>query len=422
MGDSPEQADTRASPPLLAAGQRAPFLRAPEASRSIFLVIFAAALAPLAAGVVFFGWRALAITALSVGGCMAVEGAYYRVTRTPALLGRSHAAVTGLLLALTLPPFSPWYVPLTGAVFAIIVGKAIFGGVGHFLWQPALVGRLAVAVIFAAPIGALNPKLWPVLAQPQIILGDVAESRPDPTYRTWRGAIAPPAADAFALPRPRETLRQLTVRAQTPPDSIAATLRHMPPAWDLICGAHAGGIGETSTIVILIAGLYLVYRNYVRAHLPGLMILAAAATVAIAPVRAGPGANWQWLPITAEGLDVGFTYVCYHVACGELMLAAWFLATEMTSRPVTAPAQAIFGVLCGVAAMLGRLYMEVAIPAYVAVLACNTLTPALDVIRPRPLGQRRFWQRRRRLTTQTPTSSSSADDGSGTGPGDPGQP
>ncbi len=420
MAVPPEHGDSR--PPPLAADQHAPFLRAPEASRSIFLVIFAAALAPLAAGVVFFGWRALAITALSVGGCMAVESAYYRVTRTPALLGRSHAAVTGLLLALTLPPFAPWYVPLVGAVFAIIVGKAIFGGVGHFLWQPALVGRLAVAVIFAPPIGSLNPELWPVLAQPQMILGDVTESRPEPTYRTWRGTSAPPAADAFELRRPRETLRELTVRAKMPPDSITDAIRHMPPAWDLICGAHAGGIGETSTIVILIAGLYLVYRNYVRAHLPGLMILAAAATVAVAPIRAGPEGAWQWLPITAQGLDVGFTYVCYHVACGELMLAAWFMATEMTSRPVTAPAQAIFGILCGVAAMLGRLYMEVTIPTYLAVLACSTLTPALDVIRPRPLGQRRFWQRRRRPTAQDPATNSSTEHGSGTAPGDAGQP
>ena len=69
------------------------------------------------------------------------------------------------------------------------------------------------------------------------------------------------------------------------------------------------------------------------------------------------------------------------------------MATEMTSRPVTAPAQAGFGILCGVLAMLGRLYTDFPIPAYAAVLVCNTLTPFLDVFRPRVLGQRRFWQR-----------------------------
>ena len=78
------------------------------------------------------------------------------------------------------------------------------------------------------------------------------------------------------------------------------------------------------------------------------------------------------------------------------MLAAWFLATEMTSRPVTARAQAVFALPCGAAAMLLRLYLGIPIPAYAAVLLGNTLTPALDMIRPRVLGQRRFWQRRRR--------------------------
>ena len=375
----------------------APFLVTPEASRNIFVVIFAAALAPLAAGVVFYGWHALMVAALSVGACVIVESAYYRVTRTPALLGRTHAAVTGMLLALTLPPHVPWYVPLTGAVFAIIVGKAIFGGVGHFLWQPALVGRLAVAVLFAPPLFGsmlLNQPTWPVLARESAILGDITNVKPMATYRKWRGTPAPTGADGFSLPRPRRRLRALSGPYDTPPTSITTTLRHMPPAWDLIVGAHGGGIGETCTVIILVAGLYMVFRNYVRAHLPGLIILAAALTAAIAPIRAGPEGQWQWLPIISEGFDVGFTYVAYHICSGELMLAAWFFATEMTSRPVTAPAQAIFGVLCGVAAMLGRLYMDVPIPAYLAVLACNSLTPALDAIRPRVLGQRRFWRRR----------------------------
>lgn len=402
MSDTSAQSDAVPAVPDAAtaaeAGLAAPFLVAPEASQSIFMVIFAAALAPLAAGLVFFGWRALVVAALSVGGCVAVESAYYRVTRTPALLGRSHAAVTGLLLALTLPPEVAWYVPLVGAVFAIIVGKAIFGGVGHFLWQPALVGRLAVAVLFAPPLfssALLNPPRWPVLAQGSVFHGDVTKAKPMSTYRRWRGTPAPPGADAFSLPRPRETLRALTGPPEAAPMAISSALRHMPPAWDMLVGAHGGGIGETCTIVILVAGLYLVYRSYVRAHLPGLILLAAAITVAIAPIRAVPDGHWEWFPIVSQGLDVGFTYVAYHICCGELMLAAWFFATEMTSRPVTAPAQAIFGVLLGGLAMLGRLYMDIPIPAYAAVLACNTLTPALDVIRPRVLGQRRFWHRRR---------------------------
>ncbi len=378
------------------AGMFGPFLRAPEASRDIFRVIFVAACGPAAAGVVFFGWRALVICALSVLGCVATESLYYRVTRTPALLGRSHAALTGLLLALTLPPFVPWYVPLAAAVFAILVGKALFGGVGHFLWQPALVGRLAATVLFAPPLLArplLDRPAWPVLAQNRILLGDVTRVDRSARYRGWRGTVARSPADAVARPRPRAFLRQLSLPGAKPPDSIATVLRHMPPAWDLICGAHGGGIGETSTIVIIVAGLYLACRNYVHAYLPGMIILAAAVTVAVAPVRSADGQAWQWLPVAAEGLDVGFVYVAYHLTCGELMLAAFFLATEMTSRPVTLPAQVVFGAICGAGAILLRLYLAFPIPAYAAVLMANTLTPLLDsAVRPRVLGRRR-WQR-----------------------------
>ena len=423
----------------------APFLRAPEASRSIFLVMLAAASAPLAAGVVFFGWRALVIAALSVGTCVLTETAYFRVTRTPSLLGRSHAALTGLLLALTLPAFVPWYVPLAGGVFAIIVGKAIFGGVGHFLWQPALVGRLAVTVIFAPPLFAtnlLNPPSWPVLGEGRAILGDVRSCGKVDIYRGWRRTPPPEGKDAFALPRPRETLRNLSRRRGPAPGSIGATLRRMPPAWDLICGAHSGGIGETCAVVILMAGLYLVYRNYVRGQLAGLFVLAAALVAAVAPVRSGPEGQWQWAPLfgpavlsligwlgqvgdaagwlaghvwaplhrwltplapalSSEPADVGLTYVAYHLLCGELLLAGWFLATEMTSRPVTAPAQAIFGLTCGATAMLLRLYSDLPIPAYAAVLICNTFTPALDaLIRPRVFGHRPWWRRVRNRVPQ----------------------
>ena len=378
----------------------APFLRTPEASRNIFQVVFLAACGPLAAGVVFFGWRALLVAVLSVFGCVAAEGLYYRVTRTPALLGRSHAALTGLLLALTLPAFVPWYVPLAGAVFAIIVAKALFGGVGHFLWQPALVGRLAVTVIFAPPLLAeplLDRPAWPVLAQSRVALGDIDKVNTSFPYRQWRGTPAPPEADALARPRPRELLRQLTLPVEDAPDSIRAALLRMPPAWDLLCGAYGGGIGETCALIIVVAGLYLIYRHYVRGHLPGMFLLAAALTAALSPVRTGPAGEWVWLPFRSEGYDVGFVYVAYHLTCGELLLAAFFLATEMTSRPVTARGQAIFGALCGAAAMLMRLYMTFPIPAYAAVLLANTFTPALDaIVRPRVFGQRR-WQDLRRI-------------------------
>jgi len=388
----------------------APYLRAPEGARTIFLVIFGAACGPLLGGLVFFGWRAAIVTAVAVAGCVLTERLYYRVTRVPALLGRSHAYLTGLLLALTLPPFVPWYVALIASAFAVIVGKAVFGGVGHFLWQPALVGRLAVAVMFPS---IMNPAAWPVLAQNRIVLGDVTEARRVSEYDGWRGRMAPLGADAFKLKPVTEILAGLT-RTRQPafsalhvpadyPQAKEAAMMALPPINDLIYGATPGGIGESCSALILVAGLYLMYRNYVKWQLPFSFLLAAACVVAIAPIRlAAPHGTERlvWLPLLAEGGDVGFTYVNYHLFSGELLLAAMFLATETTSRPVTTGGQVIFGLGCGVIAMLLRLYVNVTVPCYAAVLAMNTFTPIIDGIwRPRVFGTRRFdwlFGRRRR--------------------------
>ncbi|HAU37223.1 MAG TPA: hypothetical protein DCX07_05850 [Phycisphaerales bacterium] len=390
----------------------APFLRAPEGARTVFLVTAGACAGPLAAGAMLFGWRALAVTALSVLSCAAIEKAYYRVTRAPALLGRSHACLTGLLLAMTLPAFVPWYVPIIAAAFAILVGKAVFGGVGHFLWQPALVGRLAVAVLFPATV--MNPSAWPLLAQNKAIFGDVAQAKRSAVYRQWQGTPAPQGADAFALPHPTAELSSLTRGAEPAysglifpgdwPRAKPTALAALPPIGEMLYGARPGGIGETCIILILVAGLYLVYRNYVKWQLPLAMLAGAWAVAAVAPIRlAGPNNTIEtvWWPLLGHHLagrcdadlcvQVGFTYVNYQLLGGELFLAAFFLAPEMTTRPVTTGGQVLFALGCGVLGMLLQLYFETPIPFYLAVLAMNTAVPTIDALwRPRVLGARRF--------------------------------
>lgn len=424
---SPPSSQPPPALPLPAIGQP-PLVRAPERVRTVFLVTFAAACLPLAAGLAVFGYRAAWVTALSIVFCVGLERLSFHVSRTPALLGRSHAYLTGLLLALTLPPFTPWYVVLIAAAFAILVGKAIFGGVGHFLWQPALVGRFAVAVLVPTLLQlpglaehrqamTLEPENWPLLKRQYLLYGNIGKIDRQSRfqhYRGWQvdyddepglGEPSGPAEPGFALPHPAEALHNLTRLDGKPAYSALATVRNipqrkpialtaLPPIRDFLLGARPGGIGETSAIAILVAGLYLIYRNYVKWQLPISILLSAAVVAAIAPVKlAGPNQTieWAWLPLTAEGLDAGFTYVHYQLLSGGLLLAAFFLAPEMTSRPVTAGGQTIFGIGCGVAAMLMKLYLNTSIPAYVAVLAMNTFTPTIDMIwQPRVFGQRRF--------------------------------
>jgi electron transport complex protein RnfD len=393
-----------------------PFLRAPEGARTVFLVTLFAACGPLAGGVVLFGWRAAVVAALSMVSCGLIEKVYFRVTRTPALLGRTHGVLTGLLLALTLPAFVPWYVPVVAAAFAIIVGKAVFGGVGHFLWQPALVGRLAVAALFPAQLTVASSMLstrQPVLAQNRLLVGDVRSAGYGRDSLSWRGRGAPDGKDAFLLTPPRKLLAPLTdrhdpgfgalvYRRADAPGGRPAALLHMPPVVNLLLGARPGGIGETCAILLLVAGLYLIYRNYLKWQLPLAFIAAAWCTVAVAPIYLiGPNETVEahWLPLmTAEGAGAAFTYVNYQLLSGELMLAVLLVGCEMTGRPVTTGGQVLFGLGCGTGAMLLQLYMNVPIPCYMAVLAMNTLTPMIDGLwRPRVFGTPRLaWLRRRR--------------------------
>ncbi len=372
-----------------------PFMRAPEAQRTVYGVTIVAACAPLAAGILFFGWRAAAMAGLCVVSCVAIERLYYRVTRTPALVGRTHAYLTGLLLALTLPPFVPWYVPVIAAAFAIIVGKAIFGGVGHFLWQPALVGRFVVAVVI--PAATINPAYWPVLAQNKLLTGDIVRTRRARNFESWAGRPAPQGADAFAIERPETILSGLTAGDEPQysgivgmpadvPAAKPAALLECQPINELFYGAHPGGTGETCAMVLIVAILYLVYRNYAKWQLPLAFLLSAAAVVAVAPVRlagAGGATRTVWMPLLAEGLDVGFTYVNYQLVSGELMLAAFLLSAEMTTRPITTGGQVVFAVATGVLAMILRLYVDLSIPCYAAILAMNTFVPAIDRLWPR---------------------------------------
>jgi electron transport complex protein RnfD len=395
------------------AATESPFLRAPEEVATIYRVTMAAAMLPLLGGLVLFGWRAAVVAAISVASCAVTERLYYRVSRSPALLGRSHAYLTGLLLAMTLPVSAPWYVPAVAGAFAIIVGKAIFGGVGHFLWQPALVGRLAVGVFFAS---TLNPALQPVLAQDKLFWGDAAQAATVSDYQQWPGRPAPEGKDALLLEPPTSVLAGLTrhgrhrfsalgymeanLSVMPRPAPTLMTVGQMPPMLDVLLGARGGGIGETPILLLILGGLYLIYRNYVKWQLPLSMLAAAAVVAMVGPIRlTAPGDTMAtvWWPALAEESEVGLLYVCYQLFSGGLVLAAFFLATEMTSRPVTARGQVVFGAGCGTLAMLLQLYVDTPIPAFIAVLVMNTFTPLIEAIcRPRVLGASwLFWRRRK---------------------------
>lgn len=389
----------------------APFIRSPERSNTIFAVMTAAACLPLLGGIFFFGTHAILVAALSVASCVFFERMYYRVTSSPALLGKGHGYLTGVLLALTLPAFTPWWAVIMAGGFAIIVGKAAFGGVGHYIWPPALIGRLAITVLLPV-IGmsaALTPDNWPLLSQSDAILGNISNTSEISLqdYQGWKETPTPEGASGFAMEHPSAAMFGISDMSDSsePRYSSLGLIRNdinnckptllstLPPLRDMLIGARPGGLGETSALLIIAAGIYLIYRHYVKWQLPVAMLVAAWIVAAVAPIRlSGPGGVDEIVryPLFSGSVEVGFTYVNYQLFSGDILLCAFILATDMTSRPVRTGGQFIFGLLAGAAAMLLKLYVNTPIPAYIAVLAMCCFTPVIDSLwRPRVLGGRR---------------------------------
>ncbi len=403
------QPPARRIPPI-----EAPFLRAPEASEKVFGQFILAAMAPLVAGCLFMGFSVLGIAALSVLTCVICQRLYYRATRQLAKSELTHAVLTGVLLTLILPPFVPWYVPVVAGLLATVLGKAVFGGVGNFLWQPALLGWLAVMILFPANVVPTQdqPHAWPLLTRENLLVGDITMFAHQPHSGAWNQAKPVYNRDAIRIVRPGITLKRLTHDtpnaspradvhgqvafgsfARVNPDSVfyPAAITELPTMGEMVYGPRPGNIGESSALVIAFAGLWLIYRHLVKWQLPLTILLSAALTAAVLPIHVVTGhgkVESLWLPIIAEGLDVGIVYVLYHVLSGGLLLAAVFLATETTSRPVTTGGQVIFGAFIGVGTILLRHYTPATGAAYVAVIIMNTFVPLIDRLwRPKIYGQ-----------------------------------
>jgi Na+-translocating ferredoxin:NAD+ oxidoreductase subunit D len=345
-------------------------------------------------GVVLFGPAALAIVGLAVGSAMSADLAFSLATRRPVIGGISHAALTGLLLGLTLPATVQWYVPIVGSVVAIIFGKGLFGGLGHYIWQPALVGRVLVQFLFPQQLSLfLALAQSPILAPGHLLVGDIHQARPIDmgTYRGWAGVRELPTSEAWLMERPVQTLRRFAEGNVKADGSLVyePLIRDCLPPWqDTVFGLVPGGIGETCTMAVIVAGLYLIYRGYLRWQLPAAMLGSAALAAAILPVETAVGAGgYDWLPVATveQGRAVGLAYVLYHLTSGQLMLGAFLLAGDMIASPMRARGQAIFAAAAGVLTIFLRLYGILEGECYWSILIMNTFVAMIDRRMRRPV-------------------------------------
>jgi electron transport complex protein RnfD len=338
-------------------------------------------------GIVLFGVQALRLICIAVATGVVCDFLYSMVSNGRMIGGTAHSVLIGLLVALTLPVSAPWYVSMVGTMVAVLIAKGLFSGMGYYIWQPALVGRIAVQFIFSQTFAIVGLQtLWPVLAPGHLLVGKLgnAQAVSISWYGGFFGGAGKATTDAWLMPPPVGVLRAFA-DGKTPADGnlvYVPLLRDMLPPWqDTILGTVPGGIGETCTLGLVIAGLYLMYRGYLRWQLPVSILASAALAAAVLPVE-WPVAKggYDWLPGFAveNGRAVGLAYVLYHLTSGSLMLGAFLLAGDMISSPRRVRGQVAFGVGIGVVTIFMRLYGVLEGECYWAILIMNTMVPLID--------------------------------------------
>jgi len=281
----------------------------------------------MAGSVYFFGWRSLAVVAVSCLFGFLTEYLFCRSRGEPV----SEAVfVSAVIFALVIPPNVPWHVLIFGIVFAIAFGKEVFGGFGRNVFNPAMTGRCFVYVCF--PV-ALTSR-WALPAQ-----------GPWGALKQWTTAVTPDAITAA-------TPMTLAKFGQTPP----------PEVMDLLIGRMSGSMGVTSALLILVGGLYLYYtktanRSVIVTHIVTYALLYQALHML--------GVRNFYDGLTAI-LSAGFLF------------GAFFIITDPVSSPSTQPARIIFAVLVAVLAIIIRNFSVFNAGYMFSVLIANMFVPIID--------------------------------------------
>ncbi len=283
----------------------------------LMLDVIIALIPALIWSVYVFGIRALTLTFVTVASAVVFEFLYRRILRKPDSIGDLSAVVTGMLLAFCLPVNIPFWMPIVGSFFAIVVVKQLYGGIGKNVVNPALAARVFLFMSFSEQM----------------------TSYPAPHA----------ALDAVASATPLASLQKGIIPG-------AGIL-------DMFLGEIPGCIGEVSVTMLVLGGIYLVLRRVITWHIP----VAFLGTVALVAFLFPAGA-----------LD-GFTFMQYELCAGGLMLGAIFMATDYVTSPATGKGRILYGVGCGLITMFIR-YFGYPEGVSFAILIMNLFTLALDKV------------------------------------------
>ncbi len=315
-------------------------------------------------GLVQFGWPAVFLFAVTVTAALVAEATCLRIAGKPVrpFLLDGSALLSGWLLALTLPPWAPWWIGVVGSLIAIVVAKQIFGGIGQNLFNPAMVARVALLISF--------PLEMTTFVEPQPLFSPETPSIMEGLAITF--GIAPLQAEfdavssATVLGHVRTELSQGLTLPQILPHSFSTV--------EGAIGSVPGSMGETSVVLILLGGLFLIYKRVITWHIPVAMMGSIALLAGVMHLY---DPNHYVGPV-------------YHLVSGATLLGAFFIATDLVTSPVSARGQILFGAGCGLLVYVIRTWAGYPEGVAFAVMLMNACTPLIDHwLKPRVYGRDR---------------------------------
>lgn len=299
-----------------------PHIRHEDTTRVLMGDVIIAMIPLLIWGAYVFGLRVLTVTAVSIASCVIFEALFNLILKKKVPVGDMSAVVSGILLAFNLPATIPLWIPVIGALFAMVIVKGLFGGLGKNFMNPVLAARVFLFGSWPSEMTAYS--------EPLVRLSAFGE------IDTVTSATSLTALKNGALPT--------------------------ESTFDLFIGNMSGCIGEISALLILAGGIYLIVRKVITWHIP----VSFIATVAVLTLAFAP-----------EGLN-NFNYMLAEILSGGLMLGAVFMATDYVTSPVTAKGRIIYGIGCGALTVFIRLFGGYPEGVSFAILIMNLFVWYLD--------------------------------------------
>ena len=304
-----------------------PQVREKRDTRTIMLDVLIALIPAMAVGVWQFGMKVLLLLVVSVAASVFFEWLYRKLMHKNCMIGDLSAAVTGVLIVLTLPVTTPWWVVVIADLFSIIIVKQLYGGLGKNFLNPALAGR---AFVFFSYTKLLSS--WSIPASLQGV------------------ELGKAAVDATTMATPLSFMK------------AGAALPECFSLKAMFLGTMPGCIGEISALALIVGGAYLLIRKVISWHIPA-AYLGSVALLCLIFGKAGYS-NFDWMLL--------------NLCSGGLMLGAFFMATDYATSPVTNKGRVIYGIGCGALTVLIRYFGGFPEGVTFAILIMNTCAWFLD--------------------------------------------